>query len=314
MHPKTFSDGRDLPNLPCKELDEIASLFKKDRPKLLELMRTKESAKNTAVVDKSVLQEPMMIADDDFEEGSRRRKRQPKPAQEKKAADIFGDDTDIVECPICCKSVYNRDINPHINSECTEGILKETPQQRPVFPPTPKTSANSVPTTQRRKDNRKPKASVPYDSYKPEQLRKLLREDGLRSTGDKALLKRRHREWVLIYNANLDTLEPKSDSYLRKEMDKWEALHGEGRDGRPVAAAAHSAGHELTPESEQAAIAHKERYQSEFSEMIEQLRKRRKIKASSDETVPNPCGEEKVGVNSDNGVLAPSSLENRLEV
>jgi glutaredoxin 2 len=95
-------------------------------------------------------------------------------------------------------------------------------------------------------------------------------------------MKRRHREWILKYNANLDLLQPRTDAELRKEMEKWESLHGENKDARSTPAFVSSASHEATPESEKAAAAHKSKYHDHFNDMIEQMRKRRKVKTTTD--------------------------------
>jgi E3 ubiquitin-protein ligase RAD18 len=59
-------------------------------------------------------------------------------------------------------------------------------------------------------------------------LRKKLQEIGIPNWGSKDLLKRRHIEWLNIYNSNCDAHESvrKSKKQLVKELEEWENTQG----------------------------------------------------------------------------------------
>lgn len=49
---------------------------------------------------------------------------------------------------------------------------------------------------------------------------------GLSSSGSRQLLEKRHREWVMIWNANCDSARPKAKSELLRDLDTWERTQG----------------------------------------------------------------------------------------
>lgn len=49
---------------------------------------------------------------------------------------------------------------------------------------------------------------------------------GLSSWGSRQLLEKRHREWVMIWNANCDSVRPKAKSELLRDLDTWERTQG----------------------------------------------------------------------------------------
>ena len=66
-------------------------------------------------------------------------------------------------------------------------------------------------------------------------MRKMLDEYRLATTGAKERLVERHRQWVTLFNANLDASEAaqKSELRLRKDLAEWERGQEEGqRKGR----------------------------------------------------------------------------------
>jgi E3 ubiquitin-protein ligase RAD18 len=65
-------------------------------------------------------------------------------------------------------------------------------------------------------------------------LRKKLQEIGIPSWGSKDLLKRRHIEWLNIYNSNCDAHDSvrKSKRQLVKELEEWENTQGGKADSK----------------------------------------------------------------------------------
>ncbi len=65
-----------------------------------------------------------------------------------------------------------------------------------------------------------------YSLLKENALRKKLSEIGIPSGGPRALLIRRHTEWVNLINANCDSTRPRSKRELLHELDVWDRTQG----------------------------------------------------------------------------------------
>jgi len=59
--------------------------------------------------------------------------------------------------------------------------------------------------------------------YNEKQLRLKLSENGLSTIGSKAVLITRHKEYVNVYNANIDRLHPQSRQEILRHMERWDA-------------------------------------------------------------------------------------------
>jgi len=58
--------------------------------------------------------------------------------------------------------------------------------------------------------------------YNDTKLRQRLSELGLPTHGNKALLSARHKEWVNLHNANIDSKYPRSRQELLIELQRWD--------------------------------------------------------------------------------------------
>ena len=67
---------------------------------------------------------------------------------------------------------------------------------------------------------------INYSLMKDTALRKKLLDLGIPNTGSRALLIRRHAEWVNIVNANADSSRPKSKREMLHELDIWDRSTG----------------------------------------------------------------------------------------
>lgn len=65
-----------------------------------------------------------------------------------------------------------------------------------------------------------------YSLMKDNALRKKLADLGIPATGSRALLIRRHAEWVNIVNANADSSKPKAKRKMLRELDVWDRSTG----------------------------------------------------------------------------------------
>ena len=65
-----------------------------------------------------------------------------------------------------------------------------------------------------------------YGLLKEQALRKKLSDLGIPNSGPKALLMKRHTEWVNLVNANCDSSRPRTKRELLNELDSWERSQG----------------------------------------------------------------------------------------
>lgn len=96
-------------------------------------------------------------------------------------------------------------------------------------PPTnkrPTTSSILLPSLQ--KPAAKPER-LPHPHYtglKDVALRRKLADQGIPSFGPRQLMERRYSEWVMLWNANCDSKNPKGKTELKRELDTWERTQG----------------------------------------------------------------------------------------
>ncbi|KAJ1954525.1 E3 ubiquitin-protein ligase rad18 [Linderina pennispora] len=121
----------------------------------------------------------------------------------------------MVSCPSCSAKVRESTINSHLNrclaGKTTEPDSKNFLRSRRTAPSF--TGASRLP---------KP-TKLAYKLLTESKLRKVLKELGIRATGDKHQMQARHSEWVNIYMANHDSESPVSDRQLLKRLDVWES-------------------------------------------------------------------------------------------
>lgn len=65
-----------------------------------------------------------------------------------------------------------------------------------------------------------------YSLLKDNALRKKMSELGLPNSGPRALLIRRHTEWINLVNANCDSRRPRTKRELLHELDVWDKTQG----------------------------------------------------------------------------------------
>lgn len=68
--------------------------------------------------------------------------------------------------------------------------------------------------------------AINYSLLKDGQLKKKFRELGIPDWGSRALLQRRHTEWMNLWNANCDSRNPKPKRELLNELKIWEKTQG----------------------------------------------------------------------------------------
>ncbi|KZT11613.1 uncharacterized protein LAESUDRAFT_692654 [Laetiporus sulphureus 93-53] len=162
----------------------------------------------------------------------------------------------LVNCPLCQKQVPLECINPHIDSGCQRFIGPGASSSAAASTqPGPKgkqkrewskllDGGNSVGqgsgVARKAKEKGKERERAgsmtpdpeylpkePYDIIKLSRLKELLQEHGLSTHDERNVLVSRHKQWVMLYNANIDCKreERRSIGQLRQDMKRWEEEH-----------------------------------------------------------------------------------------
>ncbi|KEF53557.1 uncharacterized protein A1O9_10532 [Exophiala aquamarina CBS 119918] len=130
-----------------------------------------------------------------------------------------------VACPCCHRRMKESQINSHLD-RCIAGDsstpFEETMSPAPQLAP-PGTIAYGVakPVNQQ---TRLP--FINYSLLNDNALRKKLRDLGIPNSGSKELMRRRHTEWVNLWNANCDSTNPVSKRRLLQDLRVWEDALG----------------------------------------------------------------------------------------
>ncbi|NWH53382.1 RAD18 ligase, partial [Fregata magnificens] len=109
-----------------------------------------------------------------------------------------------VDCPVCEVGIPEQYINKHLDS-C---LIREEKKD------SLRSSAHK----------RKPMSKVVYNLLSDRDLKKKLKEHGLSTHGTRQQLIKRHQEFVHMYNAQCDSLNPKSVAEVVKELEKNEKI------------------------------------------------------------------------------------------
>ncbi|KAM3915721.1 E3 ubiquitin-protein ligase RAD18 [Leptodactylus fuscus] len=157
-----------------------------------------------------------------------------------------------VECPVCGVGILEQYINNHLDSCLTRDEKKESLR-------------SSV-------QKRKPMAKVVYNLLSERDLRKRLKELGLSTQGSKQQMIRRHQEFVHMYNAQCDSLNPKSAAEIAGEIEKTEKIRSELEAKR-------ESGMTFTKEQSEEQIDeihqdYRQKHKNEFQQLIEQMKGR----------------------------------------
>ncbi|KAI0198093.1 DNA repair protein rad18 [Astrocystis sublimbata] len=176
----------------------------------------------------------------------------PPPPQTQTKRRVDDPDDGLVACPICWRRMKAVQVDRHIDTSCPGEAQPDPPPVRrgpgrprtkpSVFGPTTTTTttintATSTPfpsSTTTTPHPHPPPDRLPalnYSMLKDAQLRRELNEQGLSTSGNRALLERRHREWVMIWNANCDSQRPRRRAELFQDLDAWERTFGSRAQG-----------------------------------------------------------------------------------
>lgn len=130
-------------------------------------------------------------------------------------------DDGLVACPICSWRMKFEKVDRHLDTDCPG-----EPRPQPVSKPKNLGFPNTRPAADTTTKPQERLSPLNYSMMKETALRKRLSEMGISSWGSRQLLEKRHREWVMIWNANCDSARPKSKSELLRDLDTWERTQG----------------------------------------------------------------------------------------
>ncbi|PIA18716.1 hypothetical protein COEREDRAFT_91094 [Coemansia reversa NRRL 1564] len=136
-----------------------------------------------------------------------------------------------VACPNCHQEVRQSRINWHLD-QCLAGkLLKEPHTDTGLLQGETISASRNKPSSRNislKLQSQPSKLTLPrptklvYSLLSESKLRRILKELGLPTKGDKHQMKARHVEWVNMYMANSDAENPVSHKLLLKRLADWE--------------------------------------------------------------------------------------------
>ncbi|XP_040014447.1 E3 ubiquitin-protein ligase RAD18 [Xiphias gladius] len=158
-----------------------------------------------------------------------------------------------VECPVCSVSVSQQFINKHLDTCLSSGEKKESLRS----------SLGNA---------RRPMAKLVYNLLSMQELKRRLKECHLSMQGSRDQLIKRHQEFVHIYNAQCDSLNPKSAGDIAKELEANEKIRNQlqGK-AKPVMVFTKK---QTEEEIDEMHSNYRKQHNSDFSRLIAQVRGR----------------------------------------
>ncbi|XP_075966977.1 E3 ubiquitin-protein ligase RAD18 isoform X1 [Anarhichas minor] len=156
-----------------------------------------------------------------------------------------------VECPVCSVSVPQQFINKHLDTCLTRGEKKESLRS----------SHGNV---------RRPMTKLVYNLLSMQELKRRLKECHLSMQGSRDQLIKRHQEFVHAYNAQCDSLNPKSAEDIAKELEANEKIRNQLQaKAKPVMVFAKN---QSEKEIDEVHSNYRKKHNSDFSRLIAQVR------------------------------------------
>uniref|UniRef100_A0A8C4HP21 RING-type E3 ubiquitin transferase n=1 Tax=Dicentrarchus labrax TaxID=13489 RepID=A0A8C4HP21_DICLA len=158
-----------------------------------------------------------------------------------------------VDCPVCSVSVSQQFINKHLDTCLSRGEKKES--LRSSFG-----------------KGRRPMGRLVYNLLSLQELKRRLKECHLSVRGSRDQLIKRHREFVHIYNAECDSLNPRSAEDIAKELEANEKMRNQMQ-GKAKPVLVFSKKH-TEKEIDEMHSNYRKQHSSDFSRLIAQVRGR----------------------------------------
>lgn len=134
----------------------------------------------------------------------------------------YATDDGLSECPICLWRMKAEKVDRHLDTDCPgEPRPQPEPSKSTKFGlSTTRSTGGTTPAQYERLP------STNYSLLNETKLRKKLGEIGIPAWGAKLLMEKRHKEWVMIWNANCDSARPRTKRELLQDLDTWERTQG----------------------------------------------------------------------------------------
>ncbi|ROW05594.1 hypothetical protein VSDG_00283 [Cytospora chrysosperma] len=132
-------------------------------------------------------------------------------------------DDGLAACPICFWRMKPEKVDRHLDTDCP-GEPQPQPQSPLKHRKLAFTTVQLTDIKTSKMQERLP--SLNYSLLKDTGLKKRLLDLGIPSWGPRQLLEKRHKEWVMLWNANCDSLRPKTRAELLRDLDTWERTQG----------------------------------------------------------------------------------------
>ncbi|KAM7402067.1 hypothetical protein PAMP_017337 [Pampus punctatissimus] len=159
-----------------------------------------------------------------------------------------------VDCPVCSISVSQQFINKHLDTCLTKGEKKESLRT---------SSLSKV---------RRPMGKLVYNLLSMQELKRRLKECHLSVHGSRDHMIKRHQEFVHIYNAQCDSINPKSAEDIAKEVEANEKTRNQLKGkAKPVMIFSKN---QSEKEIDELHSNYRKQHSSDFSRLIAQVRGR----------------------------------------
>ncbi|XP_074692294.1 E3 ubiquitin-protein ligase RAD18 isoform X2 [Strix aluco] len=159
-----------------------------------------------------------------------------------------------VECPVCEVAIPEHYINKHLDSCLTREEKKDSLRS----------SAHK----------RKPMSKVVYNLLSDRDLKKRLKEHGLSTHGTRQQLIKRHQEFVHMYNAQCDSLNPKSVAEVVKQLEKNEKIRVQLECNKPSENSLTFTKDQTEEEIDEIHTDYRNKHRSEFQFLVDQVNSR----------------------------------------
>ncbi|OWK51791.1 E3 ubiquitin-protein ligase RAD18 [Lonchura striata] len=197
-----------------------------------------------------------------------------------------------VECPVCEVAVLEQYINKHLDSCLARGEKKDSLRSSD--------------------HKRKLMSKVVYNLLSDRDLRKKLKEHGLSASGTRQQLIKRHQEFVHMYNAQCDSLNPKSVAEIVKELEKNEKIRVQLECNKPGENSLTFTKDQTEEEIDEIHTDYRNKHRSEFKFLVDQVNKRwKKIGERKAESAQN---KEEVAVKELPAAIEPGEEDHRAAV
>lgn len=212
----------------------------------------------------------------------------------------------LVACPNCNRRLREALINAHLD-KCLQGLASPTPPppQQPsshvdrLPDSSPQIQTGTIAYTLSKltgtASQRLP--TMNYSLLNEQAMRKKLRELGIPNQGSKEVMRKRHGEWMNLWNANCDSLQPVGKAKLLQELNAWERNLGKDERQRQTGGANRVMEKEFDREG------HMKRNGDDFADLIRKARESRQQKMS---VATEPGGTANPATEPSNPVADPS--------